>query len=181
MEDHTHRRNRLAINRWLSTQRGRPSYRPPPPLSRSVSKIVAPLTKTHGGAHHDLIKFWSDIVGEKLSKHSKPVKIGGSAKGRVLVISAPSAVGALIMASKDDVLSRACAYLGGTPIKAIKIEAARPMSAKTRIKPLEKPSRMGREDVEKLQSGLEKVADPDLKTALEKFGQAVLANEASRK
>ena len=181
--DKAQRLNNLKIARWLETQRGRSQYRPAPPLSRSVTKIMRPLTKKYGLGVKTLEPVWDKIMGARFAKISQPVKFSGRPDSRTLLISAPGPAGALIMASNTQIIDRLNAYLGPNYIRAIKVISTAVNAGETEVKaPIsENPAvKLSTEMKKELCSGLENVGDPDVKAALEKLGEQVLAKNKDK-
>ena len=168
------REARAAASKWLESQRGRPQYRAAPHARNAVAKIMRPLSRKHGSGSTGLAQHWESIVGARFAKFSKPVKFSGPQGSRALIISAPGPAAALIMASSQSIIDRANTFLGTGHIQRLKI-------VQTRIKtePTRKPAQKGltQQAGDKLQSGLEKIHDPELKQALEKLGHNVLARD----
>lgn len=166
------REDRSTIGRWLQDQRGRPQYRPAPHASKAVARIMRPLAHKHGAGSTGLAPHWEQIVGQRFAKISKPVKIMGGKADRTLVISAPGPAGALLMAASSKIIERANGFLGVGSVKRLKV-------VQTRLKAQETVARVSQglnpQAQDKLQSSLEKIADPDLKDVLERLGRNVLS------
>ncbi len=171
---HDVRETRAAAARWLETQRGKPQYRAAPHARNAVAKIMRPLAKTHGSGSTGLAQHWSDIVGARFAKFSRPLKFSGSQGSRTLVLAAPGPAAALIMASSASIIARANGFLGPNHIQRLKI-----IQTKLRTETTHGPAPRGlsQQDGDRLQSGLENVSDPDLKQALTNLGRKVLAKD----
>ena len=171
------RKNKQVIGQWLESQRGRAQYRPAPTAGMAVAKIVRPLSKKfQGGSSAAMLhKHWPEIVGERWAKISTPVKFTGGKDGRTLVISAPGGAAALISAASGAILERLNAYMGEGSVSYIrlvqsKIATQAPSKARKRgLSPSEQ---------NKLQEGLSKIPEGDLKQALEKLGRGVLTHDS---
>ncbi len=163
-----------AISKWLEEQRGRPQYRPAPHARKAIARIMRPLSSKHGAGSTGLASHWPDIIGSRFASISKPVKFSGKAHERTLLISAPGPAAALIMASSRQIIERANTYLGADHLKRITIVQTK-MKAESTSHPA--PRGLTQQAGDKLQSGLETVADSDLKAALEKLGRRVLAKD----
>ena len=172
------RLDKAAFARWLETQRGRPQIRPAPTVGRAVSRVMRPLSKKYGAGVASLDPHWETIVGKRFAAISRPVRFSGSAKGRQLVIKAPGPAGALIMAHQDRILEKLNGFLGAGHVKAIKVIQSRLNSAPTQAA---RPKRGLTPSVKReLQSGLDQISDPDLKSALDKLGQSVYSRAQSK-
>lgn len=167
-EDH---KNRAVVTEWLETQRGQRAYKAAPPAARAVNKIMRPLSKKHGGGHTGLAAHWSEIVGGRFAKISKPIRFAGGREGRTLVIEAPGPAAALIMASASQIIDKVNAVMGPGHVRHLKVN-------QTRLKAEPKPKHQVRgltpSETQELQSGLENVKNPELKTALEQLGRGVI-------
>ena len=163
-----------VIAEWLETQRGRRQYRAAPHAGKVVGRIMQPLSRKHGGGHTGLAQNWADIVGERFAKISKPVRFAGGREGRTLVIEAPGAAAALIMASGSQIIDKVNAVMGPDHIRHIKV---RQTKIKVDAKPATSKRGLTPSEDNNLQSDLAKIGDDELKTALEKLGRTVIARE----
>ena len=167
------RHNDQVLNRWVETQRGRPQYRAAPSAGLSVSKVMRPLAKKHGGGRSAMAleKIWPEIMGPRWSKISSPVRFLGGRAGRTLIISAPGPAAALIMAQSGPIMERLNAHLGSGHVSRIKVVQSRmTVPARTRSKKGLAP----RQETE-LRDGLSDIKSERLKEALEKMGRQVLS------
>jgi len=175
-DEHRTLQNRLIAARWLETQRGRPQYRPAPHLSHHVSRVVRPLSKKYGGSVSDLRQHWAEIIGPKFGKLTQPLKFTGSPRGRRLIIGAPGPAAALMMASKTQILDRLSAYLGRDYVKDIYVTQSRTRAETPNYRPVPERGLTAHKQAQ-LKTGLTRIADPDLRTALEKLGRQILSRE----
>lgn len=167
------RHNDRVLGQWVESQRGRPQYRAAPNAGLSVSKVMRPLAKKHGGGRSAfaLEKIWPEVMGPRWSKISSPVRFLGGRNGRTLIISAPGPAAALIMAQSGPIMERLNAHLGSGHVSRIKVVQTR----------MTKPARpqlarglAPREEI-KLREGLSDIENERLKAALEKMGRQVLS------
>lgn len=175
MSGDTDRQGRRVTAQWLEDQRGRPQYRAVPHISRSLGRVMRPLSKDNGGGHTGLAPYWEQIVGKRFARLSKPVRLTGRAPERVLTIRAPGPAAALIMASSDMIIERANGFLGMAQISRLKIIQS-PMKSDPR-KTAQISQGLTPKMQERLQSGLEGVSDPDVRSALEMLGRKVLSHQ----
>lgn len=170
------RDDKQTITQWLENQRGRPQYRAAPSAGYAVSKVLRPLSKKYGGGSSALAlaRIWPEIVGERWSKISTPVRFVYGRHGRTLVISAPGAAAALIMAASGPIIDRLNTHLGPDHVKAIKI-----VQTKMRMDGAKMRSTSGLRPTQAkaLKDGLETVESDALKSALEKLGRGVLSQK----
>ncbi len=181
------RKDRVQIARWLETQRGRPQFRPAPHASRAASRVMKPLSKKFktGSPVQKLRPHWAKIVGPRFAKLSEPYKFiagrGPSPTGKTLVIEAPSAIAALIIASSGPIIERLNAYLGPGHVTHLKIRHInlRKSRDNSQPRPIKAQRGLNPQQEAQLQSGLENLPDDGLKKALEGLGRRVLANSDS--
>jgi len=162
-----------VLRRWVETQRGRPQYRAAPSAGLSVSKVMRPLAKKHGGGRSAIAleKIWPEVMGPRWSKISSPVRFLGGRNGRTLTISAPGPAASLIMAQSGPIIERLNAHLGSSHVARIKVIQSR------MTKPARTQSNRGlapRQETE-LRAGLSDIKSKRLKAALEKMGRQVLS------
>ena len=166
------RHNKHVLDGWLAKQRGRPQFRPAPSAGMAVSRVLRPLSKTHGSGSsaRALERVWPQIMGPRWSKLSTPLRFAGGRDGRTLIISAPGAAASLITAQSGPILARLNAHLGKGHVRRIKVVQAR-MTAPTDKSP---KRGLSPRETARLQEGLSQVDNPRLKAALEKMGRGVL-------
>ena len=167
------RHNGQVLGQWVESQRGRPQFRAAPNAGLSVSKVMRPLARKHGGGSSAIAleKIWPEIMGPRWSKISSPVRFLGGRNGRTLIISAPGPAAALILAQSGPILQRLNAHLGSSHVSRIKVVQSR------MTKPARKQLNRGlapRQETE-LRAGLSNIKSERLKEALEKMGRQVLS------
>lgn len=175
------RHDRARISDWLETQRGRPQYRPAPHAGRAVNKILKPLAKKSGGSTANLRPHWPQIVGDKLARVSKPVRYASGARGRTLVIEAPSAAATLLTSNAARILSRIEAAIGPHNIAHIKIAPRRNREYTTSAPKTYTPAQRGLTPSEQkeLDVTLSKLKNKALRPALEKLGKKLYTKDRS--
>lgn len=170
------REDKQKITQWLERQRARPQYRSAPTAGMAVSKVMRPLSKKYGSGSSALAlgRIWPEIMGPRWSKISTPVRFVGGRDGKTLVISAPGAAAALIMAASGPIIDRLNTHLGPNHVKSIKVVQSKMRTDGATIK-----SARGLRPTEtaKLQEGLAKIESDDLKSALEKLGRGVMTHD----
>ena len=169
------RKNNQILTKWVSEQRGRPQYRAAPSAGMAVSRVLRPLSKTYGGGSSALTleKVWPDIMGPRWSKISTPVRFIGGRSGRTLVISAPGAAAAMILAQSGPILERLNTHLGAGHVTRLKLVQSR-MTAPPQTKPMRGLSPTQEKD---LREGLSNIENDALKQALNKLGRGVISRE----
>jgi len=170
------RKDKQVIQHWLENQRGKPQYRPAPTAGIAVAKIVRPLSKKYSGGSSAamLNNNWSEIVGVRWAKISKPVKFTTGREGRTLVISAPGAAATLIMAASGPIIDRLNTHLGVGHIVKLRLIQSK---LKTDINPTGARRGLSPRQEDYLQEGLSNLAEGGLKQALSKLGRGVLTDE----
>lgn len=173
------RHNRALISDWLETQRGRPQYRPAPHAGRAVNKILKPLAKKAGGSTANLRPHWPQIVGDKLARVSKPARYASGAKGRTLVIEAPSAASTLITSNISRILARIEAVIGPHDIAHIKVAPRRNrlIPEDTQKKYMAPQRGLTPSEQNELDKKLSKLKHEALRPALEKLGKKLYTRE----
>lgn len=170
------RDEKQKITQWLESQRARPQYRAAPSAGMAVSKVMRPLSKKYGGGSSALAlgRIWPEIMGERWSKISTPVRFIGGRQGRTLVISAPGAAASLIMAASGPIIDRLNTHLGPGHVRNIKVVQSKMRTDGARVKTQRglRPT-----EAETLRQSLDKVQSEDLKAALEKLGRGVMTKE----
>ena len=172
------RHNGQVLGQWVESQRGRPQFRAAPNAGLSVSKVMRPLARKHGGGSSAIAleKIWPEIMGPRWSKISSPVRFLGGRNGRTLIISAPGPAAALILAQSGPILQRLNAHLGSSHVSRIKVVQSR------MTKPARKQLNRGlapRQETE-LRAGLSNIKSERLKEALEKMGRQVLSRGSNK-
>jgi len=180
------RKDQAKLDAWLKTQRGRPQYRHAPPARLAVAKIMKPLSAKHGAGVNAISQNWESLAGKRFAKISRPVKIHGSKEGRTLVIKAPGAAGALIMAASNQILDRLNTFLGHGHISRLRViqgamtnRGTHQEGADTRPQP--KPAGLTPKTAQSLQSSLAHIEDDALREALEALGRKALAEAAQKR
>ncbi|CAM3871674.1 DUF721 domain-containing protein [Litorimonas haliclonae] len=170
------REDRQKINRWLESQRARPQFRSTPSAGMAVSRVMRPLSKKYGGGSSalSLARLWPEIVGERWSKISSPVRFTTGRSGRTLVISAPGAAASLIMAASGPIIDRLNTHLGPDHVKAIKVVQTkmRTDGASVKTKRGLRPS-----EALRLRESLNSVENENLKASLERLGRGILTKD----
>jgi len=167
------RHNTQVLSQWVESQRGRPQFRAAPSAGLSVSKVMRPLARKHGGGSSAIAleKIWPEIMGPRWSKISSPVRFLGGKNGRTLIISAPGPAASLILAQSGPILQRINAHLGASHVGRIKVVQSR-MTKPARSQP---NRGLAPRQETALQTGLSDIKNEKLKQALERMGRQVLS------
>lgn len=187
-KDMTPRERKQALDRFIEMKRGRRAIRPAPRMAAAVGRIVRPLSKKYGPGTAQLATHWSEIVGEKFARLSKPQRLQGGAGGATLIIMARGPAATLINAQSRQILDRVNHMLGGSAVTRLKIIQGEmgaqraPQAAQTPQTPRPMtPARRGLtpSEQEGLSKGLEKIESDALREALDKLGRGVLSRPKS--
>jgi hypothetical protein len=109
--------------RILAENRTRPTYRPPPPLGRSLRPFLKKLDERFGSGPGALQARWREIAGDRLATVSEPVKLtrprGGGAGILELRVQGPSAT--LVQHQAPEILARVNLFLGAGAVDRLRI------------------------------------------------------------
>ena len=164
---------RDALKR-LSKHRARPAAPLDEKLSLRVSRIMRPYTKNEGPGISMLQRRWKDLVGERLSQLSYPVKLTGKGETRVLTLEIiPSA--SPIFQHQSEMLKQRLASASGGFLRELKfVHKSAPGNAG---KPARKTAPLSAQDRDLLKDGVAQVKNPRLSQALLAFGEAVYTHD----
>lgn len=153
------------------------------PRMQTLDKDFRALTRAafarYGFAYADLITQWPAIVGDGVAQWSEPERIkwpragvDERRQGGTLVIRVTPGRGLDLQHETPRIIDRINAFYGYAAIAAVKIR----QGALSRKKALSRAvPALGAPAAQALESELEAVADPELKGALRRLGQAVLS------
>lgn len=165
--------NRGKIIAYLEKNRGKPQFRSTPSAGMAVNRVVRPLSKKFGPGVGIVQAHWSDIVGVKWAKLSRPVAIRGHKDGKSMIIEAQGPAATLLQANSGQLLDKINQFLGANTVNKLKVQQASIQSFdRSPAKTAE-----ARRDEKDMQSGLDNDGDNALQTALNKLGQKIRASE----
>ena len=160
--------------RELRDRRAKPVFDRARPLSKAIYKSVYPALKgkDSGATLSSLESRWAEIVGQRLAKLSRPVKIQKTTTGYVLVIEAPSAAAPMIVHQNGLIIERVN-LAGGAKIKGLRVQQT--TTTQKDKAPQSKPRKpLTPEEEAQLEAELHGVESQKVKQALRKLGQAIL-------
>lgn len=167
----------------LARTKTRPPMRPPPRASHKLQKFIKSLDEQFGRSATSLEARWSEIVGDRLSRVTQPVKIikGKANAAGILELKVPSSAALFVQHEEKQILEKVNLFLGRTAVEKIRIQQGRIQapaagSTTTRVKSKTRPHLPPMPPAE--EAGLEaSVADlPEpLRKALTKLGKAAYA------
>lgn len=150
--------------------------------SRRLGALVPRLTRNLGerrtGAAH-LALAWAEIVGPQLARQSQPVKLsGGPGRPATLRLRATAAAAFEMQHRSDEILLRINAYLGHAGVARLQFVQG-PVGKRRASAPPPPPAPPERlREIETRAAG---IADPALRAALTRLGQAIARHNAASK
>lgn len=166
----------------LSRKRTRPPYRPPPPVGRSLTRLVRALDDRFGQGADGLKARWREIAGEVLAARSEPVKLvkgrNGAGGALELRVDGPSAM--LVQHQAPEIIERVNLMLGPGTVERLRIvqgpvrREAASASAAAKINRRRKPPPLDAGTEASLVADLSQAPDGPLKSALLNLGRQVL-------
>ena len=164
----------------LSRRRTRPAPRPAPKAGRALQGLIKELDAKFGRGASALEPRWTEIVGERLARVTRPQKLtkgrGGAGGTLELRVAGPAAL--LVQHQSEDILARVNLFLGAGAVDKLRIaqgpvkppsDIAAPPKRRPAVRPL-----AASEEAE-LKAALDSAPD-GLKGSLERLGRAVLGD-----
>lgn len=165
----------------LAQRRTKPPLRPPPRAAHKLQKFIKELDQKFGRSANSLEARWTEIVGERMARVSRPLKIikgKGNTPG-VLELRVVGPAALLVQHQQQEIIEQVNLYLGAKAVEKIRIQQGpvKPLVASTsapksrKLPPLPPISPAAQADLEA------SVADlPEhLRKALTKLGKAAIA------
>lgn len=150
----------------------------PKPLADLIDDCLAPALKAQGFAGRAIVALWPEIVGERLSQRSRPLKIdwprrrpapGETPEPATLVVRVEGAFALDMQQAGPLVLERVNTHLGWRAVGKLVLKQG-PVSPPPRKAPPVPPDAA---TLTRIAAQVSRVADPDLRAALERLGAAV--------
>ncbi len=148
------------------------------PLSESTARVAGKSFERKFIALGRIVKHWPEIVGEALSEKAQPVKIHYRKKDKqqkpdaLLEVATSSADATLLHYQKDLILERMNQIFGERWITGIRFVNIPANSGGIKRKKAREP--LTNQKKKHLCDMLETVEDPEVKTRLERLGEAIL-------
>ena len=158
----------------LSRHRAKPATPGTPSFANRLHKITRPILKDEGPGIGQIRARWKDLVGERLAKISKPIKLTGKQGELVLTLEILPAAAPLFQ-HQGDALRQKLSVLTGGGLKSIKYVHS--SQAKTASKSPKWTAPLPMKDEEALKAGLQGIKNPQLTQVLLAFGKAVYTQE----
>jgi len=155
-------------------------------LDKHFRQITRTAFERYGFAQGELVAQWPAIVGEDLAARCWPEKMNwpkgretGSrhAEGATLIVKCDPGAGLALSYETDRIAQAVNAFYGYRAVAVVKVvQAAKARQPQTRSEPAPPPA----EVVDKVASQVAGIADPDLRDALSRLGEASLSRAARR-
>lgn len=164
----------------LSRRRTRPAPRPAPRAGRALQGLIKDLDAKFGRGASALEPRWTEIVGERLARVTRPQKLtkGRAGAGGTLELRVAGPAALLVQHQSEDILQRVNLFLGAGSVEKLRIAQgpikppaglAAPVRARSVPRPL--PAHQEAE----LKAAVAEAPDP-LKGPLERLGRAVMSD-----
>ena len=146
-------------------------------IALSVSKVAAPVLGRRGLAEAEMILGWAAVVGEDLARDTLPIKLAFGKGERVdgtLHLKVVSAAAPEVRHREPQIIERINGFFGYRAVAHLKLtQGPLPSAAIPAPKP---PRPLAPAETKALSRSLDGITDPELKAALERWGQAVLGD-----
>ena len=164
----------------LSRRRTRPAPRPAPRAGKALQGLIKELDAKFGRGASALEPRWTEIVGDRLARVTRPQKLtrgrGGAGGTLELRVAGPAAL--LVQHQSEEILQRVNLFLGPGSVDRLRIAqgpvkppVGLPPPARARPGPRPLPAHLEAE----LKAAVADAPDP-LKGPLERLGRAVLGD-----
>jgi len=147
-------------------------------IATSVAKVAAPVLGRRGLAEAEMILGWAAVVGEDLARDTLPIKLSFGKGERIegtLHLKVVSAAAPEVRHREQQIVERINGFFGYRAVAQLKLTQGPLPNAPI---PGPKPPRpLAKSETEALAQRLAGIEDPELKAALERWGQAVLGDQ----
>ncbi len=171
---------RLSLQPAQWKGRTRPAIKPPPRVSRWVSKITKPVTRKFGFAEPHILTHWDAIVGPGLAAYAQPVKLSFAAKQRrrgLLTVQVSGAAGLELQHLEPQILERINAYYGAPTVGRLRLVRApsRARQQKPAPSPTTPAAPLSPSQRAALESQLTGMTHEGVESALRRLGENILS------
>ncbi len=157
----------------------------PRPLAEIVDPLIAPAAAKQGFADADILLSWPEIVGERLAGWSQPLKVEWKKRGpdghvpepATLVVRVASAFAIELQHTAPILIERINAFYGWNCVGRIVLKQG---PVRTPRPPRPAPPEPDAAARETIRASLDGLAEPDLRRALDRLGEAVLGEAGAR-
>lgn len=157
---------------------------PAKPLADLIDDCLAPALKAQGFAGRAIVALWPEIVGERLSRRSRPLRIdwprrrpapGETPEPATLVVRVEGAFALDMQQAGPLVLERVNTHLGWRAVGKLVLKQGPVSPPPARAKPAPPDTAT----LERIAGQVSGVADPDLRAALERLGAAIAQSKGA--
>jgi hypothetical protein len=145
----------------------------PTRLGLYTQKIVKPVFKARGLLEGRIVTHWSKIVGEKLARLALPEKItfpkGKTVEG-TLHLSVTSSGSLLLHYAQDLIIEQVNTFFGYKALAKLRMTHG---YIPPPVAPLAQPRSLSPEEEQWITNQIQNIDDPELKSRLEKLGEAL--------
>ena len=164
----------------LSRRRTRPAARPAPKAGRALQGLIKELDAKFGRGASALEPRWTEIVGERLARVTRPQKLsksrGGTGGTLELRVAGPAAL--LVQHQSEEILQRVNLFLGPGSVDKLRIAQGPvkpPVGLSKPVRPRAGPKPLPAHQEAELKATVAEAPDA-LKGPLEQLGRAVLSD-----
>lgn len=144
------------------------------PIAAELPRLIGKPLGKRGFGEGGLIAEWPAVVGEEIARHAAPLKLAfprGQRREGTLTLRTTGAFATELQHLAPQLLERINGYLGYGAIARLKIEQGRmPPRARSAVR---EAARLAPAEELQLASALQRIADHDLRQALDALGRAV--------
>jgi hypothetical protein len=150
-------------------------------IAANVPKIAGAVLGKRGFAEAQLVAQWPAIIGEALAAGVSPDKLSfsrGERRDGVLHLRVASGLALEVQHREPVLIERINAFFGYRAVARLALKQGPPAHAAERQPPRRRP--LKGEERQLLDQRLTAISDPELKSALQRLGEAVIATEKRR-
>ena len=150
-------------------------------IGAESSRATGAIRRKRGFFEASVFTDWPTIVGPDLSGQCAPLRLvrGPEGEGGTLHVRVTGPLALELQHLEPQVIERINSFYGFRAVAGLRMHQGPIFAAKKPARP-EKPA-AAPEDLATLDSQLDSVTDPELRDALRKLGQSVIARETRRK
>jgi hypothetical protein len=161
--------------------------RPARPVSEFVGKIIEPVLSRRSGMTIDLLAAWPELVGEDYCDFTRPERIkwpnraneDDPFKPGILIVACDGARALYFQHDLSRICERVNVFFGFAAIEKIRIVQKPVLVPRSRTRRPE--PKLDDEKIDRLNSILERIEDPQLRARLEKLGRGVMGRKRAGK
>jgi hypothetical protein len=154
----------------------------PRALGTTVEKLTRPIFGKRGFSEAAIVTDWASVIGAELARHTRPERIAfarhSRSEGTLHLRVANSGLALELQHLEPQLIERINRYFGYRAVARVSISQGPVRSPEE--KPVAPEKTLDPVSQKALESKLSNVTDPDLRMALERLGQRILAGEGNR-